>query len=235
MVKYQNYPVDRWKNAFAAISTQLEEISSGKSKVVDPEDREQQIASLASTDPVIEFRVEGKEVVLDHQNLEKVQVNYYLMDIELLFSRNPFVQEFGEEFGLIRPNISQPLPLKKDQRTTKFAIPKELQTSNVLVEIVGGGQTKVQAAYANELSELRPGKGDRPHLRQAAAENVREGIRSDARRANQVLQRRLHRSPCKFDYGSVSTNELDNVKKFSLLVMSEERGSLIREAVPPKR
>ena len=33
----------------------------------------------------------------------------------------------------------------------------------------------------------------------------------------------------KFDYASVSTNELDNVKKFSLLVMSEDKGALIRE------
>jgi hypothetical protein len=39
----------------------------------------------------------------------------------------------------------------------------------------------------------------------------------------------------RFDYGSVSTNELDNVKKFSLLVMSEDKGALIREASPPKR
>jgi hypothetical protein len=39
----------------------------------------------------------------------------------------------------------------------------------------------------------------------------------------------------KFDYASVSTNELDNVQKFSLLVMSEGQGALIREASPPKR
>ena len=39
----------------------------------------------------------------------------------------------------------------------------------------------------------------------------------------------------RFDYGSLSTNELDNVERFSLLVLSEEHGATVREAAPPKR
>ena len=39
----------------------------------------------------------------------------------------------------------------------------------------------------------------------------------------------------RFDYTSLSTNELDFVKKFSLLVLSEEHGAVVREASPPQR
>ena len=39
----------------------------------------------------------------------------------------------------------------------------------------------------------------------------------------------------RFDYSSLSTNDLDNVKKFSLLISSEENGATVREAKPPKR
>ena len=39
--------------------------------------------------------VAGKEVNLTWQNLEAVTVNYNLMDVELLFSRNPFAQAAG--------------------------------------------------------------------------------------------------------------------------------------------
>ena len=39
----------------------------------------------------------------------------------------------------------------------------------------------------------------------------------------------------RFDYGSLSTNELDAVTKFAILVLSEEHGALVREADPPKR
>jgi hypothetical protein len=240
VARYANYPVDRWRNGFAAIAAQLEEISGAKGRVVDPEDRGQQITSLASTDPTFEVRVEGQNVILDHQNLEKVTVNYYVMDIELLFSRNPFVQQFGEDFGLVRPNLSQALQLKEGDRTTRFAIPKALQTSNVLVEVVGGGESKLQAAFANVLTVQ-------------TIENyaqVKVAQRDDGRPLPKTYVKvyaQMHDGSVKFykdgytdlrgrfDYGSVSTNELDNVKKFSLLVMSENQGALIREVQPPKR
>ena len=39
----------------------------------------------------------------------------------------------------------------------------------------------------------------------------------------------------RFDYGSLSTNELANVARFSLLVFSDEHGALVREAAPPQQ
>ena len=39
----------------------------------------------------------------------------------------------------------------------------------------------------------------------------------------------------RFDYTALSTNELDFAKKFSLLVLSEEHGAVVREASPPQR
>ena len=39
----------------------------------------------------------------------------------------------------------------------------------------------------------------------------------------------------RFDYASLSTNELDNVSKFSILVLSKDHGAVVREADPPKR
>jgi hypothetical protein len=39
----------------------------------------------------------------------------------------------------------------------------------------------------------------------------------------------------RFDFSSLSTNELDNVEKFALLIMSDEHGAVVREAAPPKQ
>jgi len=39
----------------------------------------------------------------------------------------------------------------------------------------------------------------------------------------------------RFDYASLNTNELENVAKFSLLVLSETDGAAVREANPPKQ
>lgn len=38
----------------------------------------------------------------------------------------------------------------------------------------------------------------------------------------------------RFDYTSLSANELEHVDKFSLLIMSETHGAVVREADPPK-
>jgi len=38
-----------------------------------------------------------------------------------------------------------------------------------------------------------------------------------------------------FDYGSLSTDDLKNVKRFAILIISENAGSVVREAAPPAR
>ena len=39
----------------------------------------------------------------------------------------------------------------------------------------------------------------------------------------------------RFDYTSLSTDELDRVERFALLILSETDGAAVREAAPPKR
>jgi hypothetical protein len=39
----------------------------------------------------------------------------------------------------------------------------------------------------------------------------------------------------RFDYTSLNTNDLDHVERFSLLILSDEHGAVVREANPPKR
>jgi hypothetical protein len=39
----------------------------------------------------------------------------------------------------------------------------------------------------------------------------------------------------RFDYTSLNTNEIEIVKKFSILILSDEFGAAVKEATPPKR
>ena len=38
----------------------------------------------------------------------------------------------------------------------------------------------------------------------------------------------------KFDYASLNTSELDRASRFSILIMSDQDGALVREAKPPQ-
>ena len=237
---YADYPVDRWREAFAAIAAQLDEIEGQATAVVDTEDRSQVQTDLAASEASLESRVESKRVTLDYQNLDTVHVNYYLMDIELLFSRNPFVQQYSGQFSHIRPNLTQTVELPADGTTHQFDLPEQLHSSNVLVEISGGGQIESEAYYSNSLSvqvtenygQLRVTHSDTsralPKVYVKVYARMNDGRVRFYKDGYTDLRGR-------FDYASLNTNELEVVERFSLLILSEEHGAAVREAAPPKR
>lgn len=239
-VRYGQHPVERWRNTFAAVKTQIDEAKGASTEILDPENRNQVQTQLASTEPAFEFQVEGKRVLLNYQNLEQVNVNYYLMDIELLFSRNPFVQTHGGQFSHIRPNLTQTVKLPKDKPALAFEMPEKLHSSNVLIEISAGSQTKSQPYYANSLAvrltenygQLRvvtanPGKPLPKVYVKVYARMKDGGVRFYKDGYTDVRGR--------FDYASLSTNELEFVDRFSLLILSDAHGAVVREAPPPQQ
>ena len=253
--RYAKYPVDRWRIAFASIDRQVDEIDSGNAEVLDPDSRDQRQAELAAQEPSFEISVEAKKVRVEYQNLKRVTVNYYLMDIELLFSRNPFVQQHSRQFSQILPNLTDLVQLPPDVRNVEFPLPDELQNRNVLVEVVGGGQTKSQAYFSNSLSvqvienyghlsvtgalpaDAQPAGEDRPATHSGKPLAV-VYVKAYARMKDGTV--RFYKDGYtdlrgRFDYSSLNTNELDFVDKFALLVLSEEHGAVVREAAPPKR
>ncbi|NLX57883.1 MAG: hypothetical protein GXY74_02205 [Phycisphaerae bacterium] len=238
--KYAEYPVERWRKLFQAVLAQLDEIDGKAAKVVDDEDRTQSQTRLAETEPGFDFTVEARKITLNYQNLDRVTVNYYLMDIELLFSRQPFVQQVSGQFSTIRPNHTETVTLAADAKTKVFDLPKQFHNSNVLVEITGGGVAKSQAYCANSLAlQVIENYGQ---LKVAHAESGKAlpavYVKVYAKMKDGQVQ--FYKDGYtdlrgRFDYSSLSTNELDNVERFSLLVLSESDGVTIREAAPPKR
>src|SRR5205085_336245 len=98
-----------------------------------------------------DLTLDNKTIQLAWQNVETVRVNYYLMDVELLFSRNPFVQQFGGQFSTIRPNASQEVKLPANQGRSAVPLPAELAGRNVLVEVAAGGKVRSLPYYANAM------------------------------------------------------------------------------------
>ena len=89
---------------------------------------------------------------LTWQNLEAVQVNYYLMDVELLFSRNPFVQQAGGQFASIKPNATEVLKLPAARNKHAFPLPDEFEGRNVLVEVTAAGKTRAVPYFATTMT-----------------------------------------------------------------------------------
>ncbi|MGD0090065.1 MAG: hypothetical protein ABSE73_09105, partial [Planctomycetota bacterium] len=237
---YKDFPVNRWRDLFSDVLNQLDEAEGKAAQVSDAEDRAQALGKLAATAPAFDFKVEAQKVLVNYQNLAGCEVNYYPMDIELLFSTNPFVHEVTGQFAFIRPFKADTVKFPENARTFEFELPKEFQSSNVMVELAAGGMRKSQAYYAHALAlQVIENYGQVKVTSQKTGQPLpKVYVKVYAKMKDGGVQ--FYKDGYtdlrgRFDYASLSTNELDGVAAFALLLMSESDGAVIREAAPPKR
>ena len=237
---HAEHPVDRWRQAFRAIVAQCDEITGEQVAVVDPEDRTQQQTAAADRTASFDFTVAKRQIDLSYRHLTKVTVNFYRMDVELLFSRSPFVQAESGRFSHIRPNESLEVELAEGETRQTIDLPESLRTANVLVEIVGAGETRSQAYYAHSLDVQVQDEFGQLQVRHESDRRPLSRTYVKVYARMQSGEVRYYKDGYtdlrgRFDYASLSTNELDGVERFSVLVLHEEHGALVREITPPKR
>ena len=237
-VRWRDHPVDRWRNRFGALAAMLDEVDGASAVMVDPRSREQQQSELAAKQPTFDLAADRDGVVVRSQHVPQLELRFFEMDVELLFSRQPFVQSDVSRFSYIAPGhreaIASPAP------ELRVAWPSQLRGKNVVVEALGAGLRRARVHYANDLAtnlahqygQLRVQRAsDRGAL---AATYVKVYAR---KRGGQVAFYKDGYTDLRgwFDYASLSTTELDTVERFAILVCSDHAGAAILEAGPPAR
>ena len=249
ITKYKDYPVDRWRELFVSAGVQLDEIDANSAAgattrvattLVSPNDRNQQQGALAATAPNLDFKVESRKITVNYQNLTEARVNYYKMDIELMFSQNPFLGRFGGQFSSIHPNDTATLKLDPAKPSLTFDLPAAFANSNVMIEITSAGVTRTQAYYPNSLNlQLVETYGQlKVASEKSNAPLSKVYVKVYARKKNgQVEYYKDGYTDLRgrFEYASLSTNDLDNVDRFAILVLSDTEGAVVREVAPPKQ
>ncbi len=238
--KYRDHPVDRWRKLFRNALAQLDEIEGEAASVADPQDRDQRQGQLAAQASSFDVAVEDRTVTVHFQNLESARVNYYRMDLELLFSRQPFVQEQSDRFGLIMPNRSDEVALPRRGSVHSFALPSEFHGSNVVVELVAEGRRVSRPCFAHELAVQVVEPYGQLHVAHRSTKKPvpKAYVKAYARRKDGTVE--FYKDGYtdlrgRFDYSSLSTDDLDRVDRFAILVLSDEHGAVVREAAAPKR
>jgi len=237
--KHKAHPVDRWRVLFQDILVKLDEAEGKRPAVIDAESREQRQGALAATEEAFDFTVEAKRVNVTYQNLKECTVRYYLMDVELLFSRNPFVQQRGGQFSFVKPNKTATFKLPEGQTTLSLDLPAEFQSANLMVEVVAGGVQKAVPYFSNSLVVKTVESYGQLRVTRAGtgAPLAKAYVKAYARgRDGQVKFHKDGYTDLRgaFDYASLSTGDLQTVDRIAVLVMSETDGVVIREVAPPK-
>ena len=217
---------------------QLDEIAGGAGAVTDADSREQVQDAVAAAEPALAFIIEGDTIKITHRNIETIRVNFYLMDLELLFSRKPFDREDTSRFASVRPNGTMDVDVG-GAGTQEVALPPAYANTNVLVEVRGAGVVRTQAHYANAMEAQVIEQFGQVRVRHAesGAALGKVYVKVFARMNDGSV--RFHKDGYtdlrgRFDYATLSTGQLDQVQRFALLLMSENDGAAVREAAPPR-
>ncbi|HZJ64584.1 MAG TPA: hypothetical protein VFD36_13795, partial [Kofleriaceae bacterium] len=236
--RWRDHPVDRWRDRFAALAAMLDEVDGAAPTVVDPRSREQQQAELAARQPAFELAADRDGVVVRCQHVAALELRFFEMDVELLFSRQPFVQSDVSRFSFIEPGHRELLAHPGAEH--RVAWPAHLRAKNVVVEAVGAGVRKARVHYANDLATNLSHQYGQIRVQRASDRRALSAtyIKVYARRRGGAVA--FYKDGYTdlrgwFDYASLSTTELDAVERFAILVCSDRDGAAILEAGPPAR
>ncbi|MCK6511415.1 hypothetical protein L6R29_15770 [Myxococcota bacterium] len=232
---YKDHPVPRWRKRFREVLSQLDEIV-GKTAVSAPIEK----TAAKDTSPSLTLKLEGRKLSLRFANLNTIQIRYYPMDVELLFSRSPFLRQLSGRFTVVKPAFVSTQQVNTAQRALDLELPAQFQNSNVMIEVSAHGLHRNVVSYANALDvQIFEQQG---HL-QVLHEKTQRGMS----RVYVKVYARLNGGSVqfykdgytdlrgRFDYASLSTDTLDRVERFSVLILSEKEGAVVREISPPRQ
>ncbi len=234
------HPAPRWRGRFAALINMLDEAEGHSAAgTIDPDSREQRMNDLAARQPALEISAASGKIAVQHHNLAGCQLRFYRMDIELLFSRQPFVQGDVERFNWIEPGLVQTLAFTGDGRS-EVVIPPALQGANLVIEAVAPGLRRALTHYAHDLATQLAHQYGQVRVLRASDQTPLPAtyVKVYARQAGGAV--RFYKDGYtdlrgRFDYATLSTDDLDRVERFALLVVSDEAGATVLEAAPPPR
>lgn len=150
-IKHPDLPPGPWRQRFDAVIDQAKEIAALSKSLPTPEisDRE----SAPSLD--LKLAADGK-LQLNHQRLKQVDLKLYQVDLEMLFSKNPFLQSAGKLPGT-RPKLDLHVKLTGDQTT--IDLPAAFRHGNILVS-ADTGFTKTLKILDSQAIEFRHNKAE---------------------------------------------------------------------------
>ncbi|MEM9413172.1 MAG: hypothetical protein AAGA30_18835, partial [Planctomycetota bacterium] len=233
--RWVNYPVPHWRIRFESLIKQTDEILGhsaaalqSKPKLVDSDS----VALMSA----FSFEIEDGVIQLKSQGLKNAKLNFYEMDVELMFSNQPFDNAELGGFAVVSPRKS--ISLQLDDELRKIKIPTEFAKSNILVEIQAGDQVKSKPYFANSISvQLVERFGQLLVFESDASKPVRKAyVKVYSKHQNGTI--RFHKDGYtdmrgRFDYVSQSNNPLDGIEEYAILVLSSEFGAQTQIANSP--
>ena len=244
MKKYKDIAISSWKNMFNEIEDQLNEYDKKYDfdEKITEEEKEvlKKEKHKAELEEALNIELKDQEININYKNISNITVKYYLIDIEILFSRSPFVKKTKVDFALVKPQKIETIKVENEKKENKYLlkIPEELKNKNFFIEVSSGKKKEneiynsslLQYSVIESIGEIKvkdPEGNSLPKVYVKCFCETNSGAIKFYKDGFTDLRG-------KFDYVSLNTDLVSEVKKFSILMVSEKYGSIIATCNPPK-
>jgi len=228
--KYANCCISPWKDYFGSVKKQLDEIFN-KTSI------EEYKETSVRKETQLSLELNGQTITIDYKNLKEAIIKFYIIDLEILFSRTPFLANENSDFNSLRPNFVQKVifdPLKSD---LKVLIPEEFKNKDAVIECQAENMVRMLTYFSTTLKVhiFEPyGELKVTDINGEACPKVYVKVFGQKADGNAFYYKDGYTDARgRFDYTSLSTGRLKYSKKFAIFVMSDIYGSLIKECLPP--
>ena len=241
--KYKDISLSNWKSMFNEIEDQLNEYD-GKINFDEEINKEEELSNKekykAESEEMLNIEIKDQKIDIIYKNISEIQIKYYLINIEILFSRSPFVKKTKIDFGFIQPQKIDIIKLEKNHNENKYIlnIPEEFKNKNFYLEVSSGKIKENEIYYSSLLKySLIESIGEikvmTPELKPISKVYIKCFCETNSGQIK-FYKDGFTDLRGKFDYISLNSDLINEVKKFSLLMVSKEYGSIIVSCNPPK-
>lgn len=143
-VSYEKHPVRIWQQRFQSVINQADEIAKPVIATATPETNQSTHSFLTMA-----HKANGK-IVLSHQGLKEIDVQLYQVDMEMLFTANPFLDQNKVLHHAIRPN--KILNVKLSGKETTVDLPADYAQGNVIAAVESGSTQVLQTINSGKFA-----------------------------------------------------------------------------------
>ena len=243
--KYKDISISNWKNMFNEIEDELNEydgkMNIDKELIENEQDEKNKTDKhKAQFEEILNIDIKDQNINIIYKNISEITVKYFLIDIEILFSRSPFVKKTKVDFGFIKPQRIDKIKVEKQCNENKYLlnIPDDLKNKNFYIEI-SSGKIKESEIYNSSLLKysVYESIGEIKVMSPELKPLPKVYVKCFCETTNGQIK--FYKDGFtdlrgKFDYISLNNDLINQVNKFSILMASKEYGSIIVTCKPPK-
>ena len=241
--RYKEYPVLHWRYLFEEVREQLKEYDGDlelDKEIINQNEEEIKLNLKISKElePLLHAELKGNRIQVDYENVESIEIKYYIIDPEILFSRTPFLAQDTEDFAFVMPSLVGSVILNSAQKNELIDIEKSLMNENMIIEVSGQGKqtflryfsTSLKVAINETYGELKV-----TNVKDSPLPLVYIKVFSKSKNGHIKFFRDGYTDlNGKYEYAQINSKSLSDIESFSIFVSSEEHGACTKECAPPQ-